>query len=106
MKNPESSIKLGRVGAKFRRDILKNFQFEEVQDFERLNLACHCLDRVHECRDLIKREGLFVKDRFNVTKAHPGVEVERQQKILFIRILRELNLDLTAAKDLRSPKLY
>lgn len=106
MKIPESTIKLKKAGLKFRRDILKNFQFDEVHDFERLNLACHCLDRVHECQAILATEGLFIKDRFEISKPHPGIEIEKNQKVLFIRILRELNLDISKPKDLRTPSLY
>ena len=106
MKIPESTIKLNKAGAKFRRDILKTVQFDEIQDFLRLDMDCHTLDRILECREVIKKDGLFVKDRFGISKPHPAIDVERQQKILFIRILRELNLDLTTVKELRGPKLY
>ena len=106
MKIPKSTIKLDKAGSKFRRDILNNIKFEEIHDFQRLDLGCHTLDRIHECRDVIKKEGLFLDDRFGISKLHPAVEVERQQKILFLRILRELNLDLTTVKELRGPKLY
>lgn len=106
MKIPETTIKLNKPGLKFRRDILKNFQFDEVHDFERLNLACHCLDRIHACRDLMEKEGLFILDRFGISKPHPASDVEQKNKSLFIRLLRELNLDLTKPKDLRGPALY
>ena len=105
MKNPASSIRLGKVGQKFRRNILKERQFDETHDFRRLDLACGCLDIIKECREKVETEGLFILDRFQVLKEHPAIKVEREQKIIFCRIIRELNLDLPA-EDSRPPKLY
>jgi len=39
-------------------------------------------------------EGLTVKDRFGQTKGHPAVEIERQSLLAFVRIRRELGLNV------------
>lgn len=105
MENSGSSIKLGKVGQEFRKGVLRERQFDESHDFRRLDLACGCLDIIKECREKIDEEGLFILDRFQVLKEHPAIKVEREQKIVFCRIIRELNLDLPA-EDSRPPKLY
>ena len=105
MKNPESSIKLGKVGSKFRRGILKELQFDGTRDFHLLDLGSHCLDRIEQCEKVIDKEGPFILDRFKVLKEHPAIKVEREQKIVFCRIMRELNLDIQP-EDSRPPKLY
>lgn len=106
MKKPKSSIKLGKVGAKFRRDVLKEYTFTDAHDFRRLDLASHCLDRIEQCREVIEIEGVFILDRFEQKKEHPAVKCERDQKVVFCRIIRELNLDIESPKDSRPPTLY
>jgi len=106
MKKPKSSIKLGKIGVKFRRDVLKEFVFIDTHDFRRLDLAAHCLDRIEQCREMIESEGVFIKDRFQRQKEHPAVKCERDQKVIFCRIIRELNLDIEAPKENRLPSLY
>ncbi len=106
MKNSESSIKLGKVGKKFRMDVLKEFKFDSTHDFHRLDLAAHCRDRIEQARAVIDKEGPFVQDRFKVLKEHPALKVEREQKVVFCRIVRELNLDIQEPADSRPPGLY
>jgi len=106
MKIPKSSIKLSKVGAKFRRSVLREYKFDDTHDFRRLDLAAHCLDRIEECQAVIETEGLFVLDRFEQKKEHPAVKCERDQKVVFCRIIRELNLDIETPKDSRPPPLY
>jgi len=105
-KIPKSSIKLDKVGAKFRREVLKEYTFTDTHDIRRLDLASHCLDRIEECRAVIETEGVFIKDRFEQKKEHPAVKCERDQKVVFCRILRELNLDIETPKENRPPSLY
>jgi hypothetical protein len=106
MKYPKSSIKLDKVGAKFRRDVLKEYEFNDTHDFRRLDLAAHCLDRIAECHKVIEAEGVFIKDRFEQLRENPAIKVEKDQKVIFCRIVRELNLDIQPPKESRPPALY
>ena len=38
-----------------------------------LTRACESLDRIEEAREIIKKEGLTYRDRFNSSKANPAV---------------------------------
>ena len=105
-KYPKSSIKLGKVGAKFRRDVLKEYFFTDTHDHRRLELAAACLDRIDDCRKIIDKEGSFVFDRFKQRREHPACKTERDNKILFLRAVRELNLDIQDAPESRPPGLY
>lgn len=104
MSIPKASIKLGKAGAKFRRKILAEFDFDRIHDFKRLDLSCSCLDRIEECRTEIEKDGLFILDRFNQRKENPAAKAEREQKVIFIRILRELNLDFQEPAESRPPR--
>src|SRR5947208_17140723 len=70
---------------------------------KRLNAACECLDRAAEARQAIER----IQDPVREIRPHPGVAVERDQKALLARFLRELNLDVDAPAEpySRPPRL-
>ena len=92
----------------------KAFWLRIVRDFEMqdhhvklLNAACECLDRATQAREAVDRDGAFFKTRYGEIRPHPGLQVERDQKALLARLLRELNLDvdLPAEPYSRPPRL-
>ena len=85
------------------RDILSKFELEAYH-VELLTLACESLDRRDQARDLLAREGLVVTDPRGVQRPHPAVSTERNAGIMYVRVLRELNLD-TAPDESRPPSL-
>lgn len=106
MKIPKSTIKLSRAGAKLRRNVLKEIRFEESHDFTRLDLLAHTFDQILECQNTIEKEGIFIKDRFMQPRENPALKSQRDLKVVFCRIIRELNLDLQPGKEPRVPSLY
>jgi len=61
-KIPKASLKLTRVGAKFRRDVLREYEITDTHDLRRLDLAAQCLDRIYESEPaFLKRHGLLSK---------------------------------------------
>src|SRR5947209_18082856 len=75
--------------------------FEEtIRDYELeshhvrlLSLACEAWDRGVTARQEIDRHGLTVEDRFGFPRARPEVAIERDARIAFARLCRELDLD-------------
>lgn len=67
--------------------------------------AGEALDRCAEAREKLEAEGLTVKDRFNQLRAHPMIAVERDSRIAFARLLREVGLDDAAAEPPRVPRI-
>ena len=59
-----------------------------------LTLACEAWDRGQQARAILDAEGLTYLDRFDAPKARPEVSVERDSRVAFARLLRELDLDL------------
>jgi hypothetical protein len=57
-----------------------------------LFMAAECLDRLREVREQIGKDGLQVPDRFGVMRAHPLCAVERDNRLTFIRITRQLGI--------------
>ena len=56
--------------------------------------CCEMLDRAETARILIEAEGLTFRDRFGQAKSHPAVEIERASHLTFIRLRREIGLDV------------
>ena len=71
----------------------REFQLEP-HHIRLLTLACEAWDRGQGAREILDAEGLVYEDRFGAPKARPEVAVERDSRIAFARLLRELDLDL------------
>src|SRR5436853_28844 len=59
-----------------------------------LTLAGEAYDRAVQARQVLAQRGLTFKDRFGQPKARPEVAIERDSRIAFARLLRELDLDV------------
>jgi len=59
-----------------------------------LLLACESWDRCVAAREALARHGLVFSDRFGCPRTRPEVAVERDSRIAFARLLRELDLDV------------
>lgn len=58
-----------------------------------LTLACEAWDVGQLATDRISADGLWVTDRFGAVKPHPAVAIQRDARLGFARLIRELNLD-------------
>jgi phage terminase small subunit len=58
-----------------------------------LTLAAEAWDRAAEARLVIAEHGITYTDRFGAPRMHPAVVVERDARLGFARLLRELDLD-------------
>jgi len=59
-----------------------------------LTLAAESWDRGQQAREILSREGLTYNDRFGQPASRPAVAIERDSRISFARLLRELNLEI------------
>lgn len=59
-----------------------------------LTLAGEAYDRCTAAREAIEANGLTFTDRFGTPKARPEVAIERDSRLAFARLLRELALDV------------
>jgi phage terminase small subunit len=70
-----------------------------------LTLASEALDRCEDAREALAKHGTTYTDRFDCPKARPEVAIERDSRIAFARLLRELALDGVDAPDApRAPR--
>ena len=68
-----------------------------------LTLACEMLDRSADARSIVQTEGAIIRDRFNQSRENPAAKLERDSKITFARLLRELALDIEDPHDTTRP---
>jgi hypothetical protein len=82
-------------------------EFElEPHHLRLLRLACEAWDRGQEAREAIAQHGSVFVDRFGQPRARPEIAIERDSRISFARMLRELALDVDGpAEDGRPPRL-
>ncbi len=75
-------------------------EFElEPHHIRLLTLACEAWDRGQQAREVIDADGMTFSDRFGQPKARPEVAIERESRIGFARLLRELALDVDAPAE-------
>jgi hypothetical protein len=59
-----------------------------------LTLAGEAWDRAVAAREAIGKHGITYEDRFGAPRARPEIAIERDSRIAFARLVRELKLDL------------
>jgi len=71
-----------------------------------LTLAAEAWDRCQAAREAISEDGMTYVDRFKAPRARPEVAIERDSRVAFARLLRELDLDVEPpAEPSRAPSL-
>ena len=72
-----------------------------------LTLAGEAWDRCEQARKALDEHGLTFADRFGCPKARPEVAIERDSRVGFARVLRDLDLDVEPpAETKRPPQLH
>jgi phage terminase small subunit len=96
---------LNYAGQQFWKSVVAEY---ELFPHERklLEAACQCWDRIVECRAAIKEHGTTYIDRYNQPRERPEAVAERQNKVLFTRLVREIGLTIAAADESRPPRMY
>ena len=85
--------------------VIENYDLEE-HHLRLLILAGESWDRTVAAREVLDREGLTFVDRFGSPRARPEIGIERDSRIAFARLVRELDLDVAPpSAPSRSPGL-
>lgn len=70
-----------------------------------LTLAAQTWDRGEESRKALAKHGTTFLDRFGQPRARPEVAIERDCRLAFARLLRELALDVEPPAESRPPSV-
>ena len=89
---PRAPDHLRKDTAEWWRSVVRNY-FLESHHLRLLTLAAESWDRYQQAREQIEKDGILQTDRFGVSHAHPAVAIERDSRLGFARLLRELDLD-------------
>ncbi len=73
------------------KSVVNRYEMTE-EDVRLLTLAAEARDRAEQAREILAVEGIQRKDRFQINQVHPCVAVERDSRISYARLMRELNL--------------
>src|ERR1700692_3214679 len=57
--------------------------------------ACEANDRCEQAREGLLKHGLTFEDRFGSPHARPEVAIERDSRLAFARLIREIGLDVS-----------
>lgn len=92
-KGPQPPVHLTTATRAWWRGIVDEYQLES-HHIKLLTAAATALDRAEQAREIIDREGLCVPTKEGGMKAHPAVAIEHNARLLFVKVLRELGLDV------------
>jgi P27 family predicted phage terminase small subunit len=70
-----------------------------------LTKACESWDRSELAREALTKHGLTYTDRFGSPKARPECAIDRDNKISFARLIREIGLDVSPPAETRPTTL-
>lgn len=59
-----------------------------------LQAACEAWDRSQQAREAMAVNGTTYNDRFGCPRSRPEVAIERDSRVAFARLVRELGLDI------------
>ena len=82
-------------------DVRQHYELEAHHD-RLLLAAAETWDRLQQVREALAQHGLVYVDAYNVPRPRPEVGIERDCRIAFARLVRELDLDTQGAPSERS----
>jgi P27 family predicted phage terminase small subunit len=88
------------------KSVVSEYELEQ-HHLKLLRLAAEAWDRGQQAREQIRKHGMTYNDRFGAPKPRPEIAIERDSRIAFARLLRELALDVDAPAEeySRGPQL-
>lgn len=102
MKRPRPPVHLQASTRQWWSSVVGAFALEE-HHVRLLTLAAEAWDRCCAAREAIDEHGMTFVDRFGCPRARPEVGIERDSRIAFARLIRELDLDISAPPEVSRP---
>src|SRR5258707_7210302 len=103
-RNPPAPSHLTAATKRWWKSVLANYALED-HHLHLVRLPCDALDRAEQARQALETLGTIYLDRFNAPHPRPEVAIERDSRIAFARLCRELDLDTETAAAARPPAL-
>jgi hypothetical protein len=82
--------------------VVDDFELE-LHHLRLLTLAAEAWDRCEQAREAIAEHGPVFTDRFGAPRPRPEIAIERDSRIAFARLVRELALDVEPPPDASRP---
>lgn len=101
---PQPPAHLSDDAAAWWRSVVADYDLEP-HHVRLLTLAAQAWDRAEEARIHLQIFGTVFIDRWQQPKARPEVAIERDSRIAFARLLREMGLESAPADAPRPPSL-
>lgn len=103
MSQPDPPEHLSADAAAWWREVLRDYSLEP-HHVRLLQSACEAWDRMAQARQaLADHGGLTFTDERGVIRSHPCVAHERDARVAFARLVRELDLDTGPPAETRRP---
>lgn len=104
-KKPEAPDHLMPKTAQWWQSVVNEYTLEP-HHIRLLTAAAEAWDRYQQAREAIAEHGTTYQDRFDQPKARPEVAIERDSRIAFSRMVRELGLDVSEPEESRPPRIF
>ncbi|RWA62129.1 MULTISPECIES: P27 family phage terminase small subunit [unclassified Mesorhizobium] len=102
VKAPAAPAHLSAASRKWWDEIVREYQLES-HHLRLLQAACESWERMQAARAAIAKHGLTFVDAQGCPKARPEVAIERDAKVGFARLIRELDLDYEPPSESARP---
>ena len=103
MSQPEPPTHLSADAAAWWREVLRDYGLEP-HHLRLLQSACEAWDRMQQARQALADHGaLTFTDERGTIRSHPCVAHERDARVAFARLVRELDLDAGSPAETKRP---
>jgi len=105
IRKPTPPAHLRAATQKWWSQVVADFELEP-HHLRLLTLAGEAWDRTQQAREALKRHGVTFADRFGQPRGRPEVTIERDSRLAYLKVMRELALDVSEpVGDSRPPRL-
>ena len=93
---------LSKPSKKFFKKIFEEYELED-HHIKLLILACESLDKITKARKSIDKTSLIYTDRFGRPKIHPLAKIEIDNKAIFIKLIKAMELGVELPGQIGRP---
>lgn len=84
------------------QDVVEAYELDS-HHIRMLSIAAQCWDEHDTATALVRKEGLVVTMPSGASRPHPAIRIANEARALFLRTLRELDLDMEAPASAKRP---